>query len=99
MLRTTPWWRVRISRTLWTADFKFSVPDSAWLTSRSDVNRRISGAWTSPRTGLRARSGALMIWFQTFVIATSWTSNISVVYTFNGVIFGPVTIDGRHFES
>ena len=42
MLRIAPWWRPRISRTRWRAARRSSVPESAWLASRSVVSRRIS---------------------------------------------------------
>src|SRR5205807_16609 len=45
--RFAPWWRARISRTRCSDALRFSVPDSAWLTSRSVARRRVSRAGAS----------------------------------------------------
>jgi hypothetical protein len=44
MPRTTLWWRMSVASTRCIAAFRFSVPESAWLTSSSVERRRASRA-------------------------------------------------------
>ena len=40
---------------------RFKVPDRAWLTSRSEDRRRISGACVSPVVAFRTLKGVLIV--------------------------------------